>query len=86
MINQLRYVTRKLQGQTLNEAPDSGGKVGSEDRDSGTESDDEQPYDDPEPGMCHLVPHHPAPILPQHKPPYPLHPSSPYNSKYCLLL
>lgn len=27
MINQLRYVTRKLQGQTLNEAPDSGGKV-----------------------------------------------------------
>ncbi|XP_042208806.1 barH-like 2 homeobox protein isoform X3 [Homarus americanus] len=50
MINQLRYVTRKLQGQTLNEASENSGKVGSEDRDSGTESDDEQPYDDPEPG------------------------------------
>lgn len=53
MINQLRYVTKKLQGQTLNEASEgsSSGKVGSEERDSGTESDDEQPYEEPEPGM-----------------------------------
>lgn len=27
MINQLRYVTRKLQGQTLNEASENSGKV-----------------------------------------------------------
>ncbi|XP_068219069.1 IQ motif and SEC7 domain-containing protein 2-like isoform X1 [Palaemon carinicauda] len=52
MINQLRYVTKKLQGQTLNEASEGSGsgKVGSEERDSGTESDDEQPYEEPEPG------------------------------------
>lgn len=33
-------------------------QVGSEDRDSGTESDDEQPYDDPEPepGMSPIAP------------------------------
>lgn len=84
MINQLRYVTRKLQGQTLNEAPENGGKVGSEDRDSGTESDDEQPYDDPEPGTCHPGPQHPAPItLPPHTPScprYPAVPSTPMNT------